>query len=104
MKYLKTFESIYDMVKPYLNKYIIYKKNTDDNYYLLNVREEMPNGNIFTHKLYTLKKNNIIKKNKPHSYYSFNVNDIKNIVYYSDNILDVYRVLGSIYDAKQYNL
>lgn len=108
MKYLKTYESLYDAIKPYINKYIVYKKEKDNYYYLLKIKEEMRvyrdlnlNKMIITDKLYTLKPDETIKKNKKHSNYTFGIGELNNIMYYSDNLIDAYKVLNSIYDTKK---
>lgn len=116
MKYLRTYEtyeSIPDIVKPYLNKYvvipgIVYKNEKDSNYYLLKVKKMYSLSDdvefLMCDKLYTLYPDEIIKKNKKHSIYSININDIKNIIYYSDKLIDAYQVLCSVYDTKRYNM
>lgn len=116
MKYIKKYESIYDQVKPYLiEKYIIIKHPFKNKYFLLEIIEKKEKmftsveknkaiSYIITNKLYTLKENNKIQKNK-HQYYNIKTADLdKEVIYKSSNIKDVYGVLASINDAGKYNL
>lgn len=104
MKYLRTYESLFDIVKPYLNKYVVYKEDRDNNHYLLRIKEKMIDDYLVTDRLFTLKKDKEIKKNKKHSHYTLNINKLNNIIYHSDNLIDAYKVLNSINNSNLYNL
>ena len=114
MKYLKTYESIYDQVKPYLiEKFVVIKDKHINKYFLLEITPNTFNVHfvsgkveeyIKTNKLYTLNANSTIRKNKQQNY-NIKVNELDTrVIYKSSNIQDSYDVMASIHDAEKYNI
>lgn len=110
MKHLKVYEHIFDEVREYLiNKFVVVKPEGED-YYLIEVKEEMVAGFtgddfIISKKLYVLRKDGSIKKSKPHNKFITTPERLKKLtIYKSKNLIEAYDVLKSMYDSKKYNL
>jgi len=99
MKYLKYFENNTNID---LNKkYLIFKPKSNTNHYILEIKE-IRGDKLYTKKLYTLREDGIIKKNK-HRYFSASISTYVTI-YQSNNLKSTLEVLKTINDANKYNL
>lgn len=105
MKYIKQYESYYDLIKPFLiEKYVVVKSHNNKDHYLIEIKEEMRGTQVLANKLYTIRPDNTIKKNK-HQYYGIDLDKLKDTyIYRSSYIKDAYDVLKSVNDANKYNL
>lgn len=110
MIYIKYFENLVShpnwwQIRPYLiDKYVVIKSDNSNNYFLIEIKEEMIGDRLNANKLFTLKNDNKIKKNK-HQYYTVSPDDLdKRTIYKSSDLLASYGVLKSLNDAGKYNL
>lgn len=110
MKYIKTFEIVFNDIK--LSKYLLTQKpNNTDIYFVLEVSPEQLKfagyeDIINTKKLYTYTKSkNYLKKGK-HQHFNITKNELDkiNIVYQSDNLQNVKDVLPTLNYMDKYNI
>lgn len=92
----------FDLTKKYVVIKPIQKDNTD--HYLLEIQDEMYQLRIVCKKLYTLRSDGKLIKNK-HQFYSVFPTILKQItIYQSSNLKNALGVLESVLDAEKYNM
>ena len=104
MRYLQTYESLFDTIRKYLNTYVVIKPANTTDHYLIQIKEEMIDNNLITRRLYTLRKDEYLKKHKKSVYTITPERLEQETIYSSDNLIDAYNVLNSIHDSNNYNL
>jgi len=101
MKYIKLFESITNSSE--FKNYLVYKVNNDI-YFILQYIYNISNYEVITKKCYLYSKilnNTVFQKGA----YCFNTPDnVKNIIYQSDDIEDCISVLPTLQDIEKFNL